>query len=677
MDKILEILKAALEAKAKAEGKKVDEVELTLDEELAAIAAAEIGEGEAAGLLEAAEAEKAEILAGAKNQETLRALRLVAGRITALKAQVDAEVEFEAAAKEAEEAKKAADEAKARENESEADREKREAEEAEAAAKAEAEAKEKAEKEAEEAKAKMTPEEREAAEKAEAEAKAKADAEAAAKAAEEAAIAKAKKALENGDEEEVGGPRELVSASVRKRKVKASVTNRRGARRPLAAIRAGAVDGVNSGDELGFMEFGGHLSQAIASVASSGTEKIVATVNPYGSKAEWDTSSMLTGSAVDNHRVLFGDREDLSVTAAVCGPAEPIREIQTCFQADTPVLDSLTVRQADYGQIQVYAPAMLPEGSTGIMVPAPDCETCPGEADIECLTVECVDPLPPVPATPSQACLCVSESLMFSAPFVLESYMQLLSARYAQILEIQRLQAIRAQSYNRTFTPSHGAAQGIFQAAAQVMHLISSNPRYNGDLSDYQIVIPRGAMFTALADIMNRIYGCDHALDDYLGALDDLGISTIIQTLDADGQHCDAGALNVPATFTGELGPAGCAPLEPFHQTPSMYIYKRSSFLTASPFDISVGVDAASRTKQEIEQGCVRMIQRQWWVPPVKFGCEPAIVLDFNAFPACGTGPDVSDPCPTGDPGLEGGGGLAAAKEAAAEVKAEALTPAG
>lgn len=470
-------------------------------------------------------------------------------------------------------------------------------------------------------------------------------------------------------DEPTEGPRELISATARgrRRRVRASalgsgrtgqIRSRRSARRKLAPIMAGAIgkditneDGI---EHLDFdTDFVRNFEDAIALGATGESRSIVASVNPYGRPTRGG-EGVLTHDYVHNHEVMFGDREDLSVTAAVCGPAEPIREIQSCFTADTPVLDSMTIRQAMYGQIQVYAPAQLPEDATGIMLPAPDCETCPGEADIDCLTVECVDPLDPVKASPIQACLCVSESLAFSAPFVLESYMNLLSARYAQVLEIQRLQAIRAQSFNRTFTPPYGAAQGIVQAAAQVMHLIASNSRYSGPAEDYQIVIPRGSTYTMLADIMNRIFGCNHALDDYLEALDDLGISTIVQTLDADGQHCTQGALNVPATFTGDLGPAGCAPLEPFHQTPSLYIYRKDKFLTASPFDIQVGID--SRDKHEIEQGCVRMIRREWWVPPVAFGCSPSIVLDFEEMCAAGTGPDATDPAGCGMEGGDEGG---------------------
>jgi len=646
VERILEILEAAIEAKAKTEGKPIEGVSLSIDEEIAAVKAAtseelpgepDIDKARAAADAALGAATKAyrEVKGGPKNTAALRLLRLAGARKDVFTEQVNALKDWD-------DTKEGSGALKEDPEETDEEKTAREAKEAEAA---EAEAKQ-----AEIDKLKESdPDAAKAAQE-------KLDAESAdeTKAAEERAASDA--AAEQGsleDEEEVG-PRELISATARgrRRKVKASalgsgrsgiIRGKRDARRQVSPITAGATgEHGKTGNEVSFMEFGADLQDAIAWGANGNDLKIVASVNPYGRPSEWDGDQVLGNDATKNHEILFGGREDLSVTAAVCGPAEPIREIQTCFTADTPVLDSLTMRQAMYGQIQVYAPASLPEGMTGIMLPAPDCENCPGDAKIDCLKVECEDPLEPHKATPIQACLCVSESLAFSAEFILESYMELLSARYAQVLEIQRLQAVRAQSWNRTFRPPYGAAAGIVQAAAQVMHLISNNSRYTGPVDDYQIVIPRGTSYTMLADLMNRVFGCDHALDDYLAALSDLGISTIIQTLDADGQHCGVAEGNVPMGFTGPVGPEGCAPLEPFHQSPSIYIYRKDSFLTASPFELQVGID--SREKHEIEQGCVRMIQRQYWIPPVKFGCAPSIVLDFDAMCASGTGPDMTDP---------------------------------
>ena len=406
----------------------------------------------------------------------------------------------------------------------------------------------------------------------------------------------------------------------------------------MAAITAGANSTQHQdGSDMSFSDLGRAWADALAS-GSDGV-RIIASLNQYG-RAN-DNPNALGSDAVANHKTLFGGREDLTVTAAVCGPAEPIRRLPDCFQMGMPFSQVLTTQQVRYGSIQVYAPLTCPEDLDAVMIPGPECANCAPTSKQICLNAACVKPLDPIEAIPTSACLCVPEQLFFADDFVLEQYIKQLSTGYEQSLERWRMGVVRENSFVRQFTSPYGHSLGVKQAGLQIAANLGYKARCNEgvDLSDYYMVIPPGDKYAAMADEVNRVCDTANGGDDLVAWFESKGVTTIAALdFDLNGSI----STDAPTGFTGELGNAGAAPLEGFHQTPSMYFVPRGKFLHGSPFDIEVGVD--NRDKSEVESGCSKMIRREWHTPPVPFGCKPSVVVDFTEVCAAGTKPGAVDP---------------------------------
>ena len=406
----------------------------------------------------------------------------------------------------------------------------------------------------------------------------------------------------------------------------------------MATITAGASSSAGPGNAMSFSDLGRGIADALSNGGNG--ISIVASVNAYGHVA--DNENALGDNARRNHEILFGGRQDLTVTAAVCGPPEPIRRLPDCFQMGMPFSQVLTTQQVRYGSIQVYAPLSLPDNIDAVMIPGPECVNCAPNMDQECLCAACVEPLDAVDAIPLSSCLQVPEQLMFADDFVLEQYVKQLTTGFERSVERWRMGVVRENSYVRQFTSPYGHSLGVRQAAMQVMAQLSYKTRSNGgivDLSNYFMVIPPGDKFVAATDEMNRVVRSQNGMDDYIAWFESKG-ATVIEAMDFDL----AGSIDPapPTGFTGALGNAAAAPLEGFHQTPSIYFVPRGKFLHGSPFDIEVGVD--NRDKSEVESGCTRMIRREWWTPPVPFGCASSVVVDFTEACAPGTYPGAVGP---------------------------------
>jgi len=154
-----------------------------------------------------------------------------------------------------------------------------------------------------------------------------------------------------------------------------------------------------------------------------------------------------------------------------------------------------------------------------------------------------------------------------------------------------------------------------------------------------------------LADALNRTWGTSYGLDDLMQELSNMGVSDFVEILEEDPDSTTAAGAR-PVVDNTLVGNANVAPLEPFYATPTFHLYRKDSFITGSPFSTQLGF--GDREKTELASGCSRMIMREYWLPPVHYGCRPSFVIDFDAFCASGSGPDRQAPVCAGS---EAGGG--------------------
>lgn len=378
---------------------------------------------------------------------------------------------------------------------------------------------------------------------------------------------------------------------------------------------------------------------------------VVATVNGYD-----PDMPRLGADPVANQAILYPNADGINdITAAVCGPVQPIAVIPECFRSGEPMGATFTTAPTSFGQIQIYEPQGLgtPAGIDLDAASCVDCDETPADP-IDCLQADCILPGAPVGPKPYLACLCVDEELAFSNPIVLQHHLRRLTAFWDQQKELRRMERVRAQSYVRRFTAPYGSAAGVHQAIAQVKSAIMADPRFTGEFSNYIAFIPGGhSMFsTVMADIGNRFSGSANLGDDVLAGLQELGVGQVVMGLDHEVNSSTAG-FTAPTGFTGALGNGGAADLEEFTQFGTIYLYRREDFLVASPFDIQIGLD--TREKSEIPNGCMKLYRREYWIEPLKFGCNPSVVLDFSGLCASGSGPDRQTPICAGS--VAGGGG--------------------
>ena len=428
-------------------------------------------------------------------------------------------------------------------------------------------------------------------------------------------------------------------------------------------VASAAAQNLDAGQTMSLGEMGAALQTAMINGAGRNGDVIIASINPYGNKPDQDDQA-LGGDARRNHEILHPENPDyISVTAAIgCAPAEPPREIPSCFMQDEPVLGTLTDQRVNYGQIQLYNPSQLDPNQTGLMIPGPECDgvdangnpNCTSSVELECASVPCIEPNDPIKVIPMTACICVPDDLQFSADYVLADQLDKLNASFAKGKELYRLSEIRKQSIVRQFTPPYGAKAGVKQAALQIAALVKNNQRQAGDFSGYQMVFHGGDMYTIMSDAMNRTWGVSNGMDDMMQELSRAGVSDFIELIDHDpAESSIAGAAARPVVDPTLVGNANAAPLEPFYSTPSIYLYRRDSFITGSPFSTQLGF--GDREKDELASGCSKMIMRQYWLPPTFYGCRPAFAIDFTEFCASGSGPDRQTPVCAG--AVAGGSG--------------------
>lgn len=428
-------------------------------------------------------------------------------------------------------------------------------------------------------------------------------------------------------------------------------------------VASAAAQNLDAGQTMSLGEMGAALQTAMINGAGRNGDVIIASINPYGNKPDQDDQA-LGGDARRNHQILHPENPDyISVTAAIgCAPAEPPREIPSMFMQDEPVLGTLTEQRVNYGQIQLYNPSQLDPNQTGLMIPGPECDgvdangnpNCTSSVELKCASVPCIEPNEPVKVIPFTACICVPDDLQFSADYVLADQLDKLNASFAKGKELYRLSEIRKQSIVRQFTPPYGAKAGVKQAALQIAALVKNNQRQAGSFEGYQMVFHGGDMYTMMADAMNRTWGVDNAMDDMMEELRRAGVSDFVELIDHDPAESSVdGAQPRPVINPTLVGNANAAPLEPFYSTPSIYLYRRDSFITGSPFSTQLGF--GDREKDELASGCSKMIMRQYWLPPTFYGTRPAFAIDFTEFCASGSGPDRQTPVCAG--AVAGGSG--------------------
>lgn len=404
--------------------------------------------------------------------------------------------------------------------------------------------------------------------------------------------------------------------------------------RPRTPVGFRSASGQDYDATLGLNELGARMAAAMS--ARDGVH-IIAAVDRWGF-GESDPRR-LGANAFANHEVIYGGRRDLSVTAAICAPPEPV-DAPACTNDSEPVGDSLRTFPIRNGQIQVYAPLSLADIGDTLTIPAPDCEGDCGTAapNVNCGTVTSCDPLPAVAVEPMSACLCIPESYMWGNETRVEDAIRLTYQALAAAKEAWRLSWIRSQSFVRTFTAPYGHSLGTKQAILQVLSRLDYD-RTVMPGGSWVVAVPRGANYAVMADQANANgINADGMLEDIVRTL---GNVRLVEYLDWDGDAPGA----APEGFVGALGNAGSAALEDFHQNPSFYIYHEDKFLHGTLGRSEWGIDATDR--ELLTKGCRQLIVREWNMRPVAFGCQPSVVVDFDTACVSGARPDTIAPfCP-------------------------------
>lgn len=393
----------------------------------------------------------------------------------------------------------------------------------------------------------------------------------------------------------------------------------------------------------------------------------VGTFNPYGTGV---TAGVLGSNAEENFRTIYGDdtrrmhnidratgrteaaspAERSSFTAALnCkGPAQVIQDIPFCFSQGRPLTDSglISMFEAVNGQIQLYGCSDLPE-MEGLMQEAADCEDCATCPELVCAKHQCIEPNDPLEPNAKITCMCIPESLRFSAPFLLERALEDFAIVNDIAYETMWLEQLRALSIIREIDgaalPEHGGMNTIARTLQTIKGRLALDPRGNcGGLENYAAFIPGGeAMFCAAQmDKLSRVIGCECPGEDTLSMLDDMLGGNIVFGLDQDpnGPQVAEGFIDVWDDDTVNAP----APLEAPVDAGSIYLIPRDSIGTASPLQVAMGID--DRDKCEVASGCLKLVRREWWFDLFQVGCRKPIVLDFKALGTCGTGPDLT-PC--------------------------------
>lgn len=377
------------------------------------------------------------------------------------------------------------------------------------------------------------------------------------------------------------------------------------------------------------------------------------------------TAGVLGSNADDNYRTIYGDdtvrmfnvdkatgREQAddrsSFTAALnCkGPVQPIQDIPFCYTQGRPLQDSglISTFEAINGQIQLYGCHSLPEVE-GLLQEAADCEDCNdcGES-LKCASHQCIEPLKPMEPKPHITCLCVPESLRFSADFVLERALEDFAISTDIAYEQMWLQQLRELSIIRqidgSLKPEHGAYSTMKRTMLTIKSRLAINPRENcGGLDNYSAFIPGGeALFcAAMMDAMSRVVGCECPGEDILQMLEDtVGSLTFGLDQDPNGPQIAEGFTDtwVDDTVNNPL------PLEDPVNAGSVALIPRDSLGLASPLQTEYGID--DRDNCNVHSGCLKLARREWWFDMFQVGCRAPIFADFTNLGTCGTGPDLT-----------------------------------
>ena len=433
------------------------------------------------------------------------------------------------------------------------------------------------------------------------------------------------------------------------------------AKEPFVMASAGA----SGADILTLEDFGKALKGSIG----RRSETFVGEISPLRGV----TAGVLTNNPEENFRLMYGedtkqmfeivdratgkteaDPHRNSFTAAInCGgPPEPVQDIPFCYSQGRPLQDSgiISVFEAVNGQIQLYDCHDLPAvpanflNDDGPPANLGDCVDCDNSPTLVCGAHTCIQPRPAVEPRPFITCMCIPESLRFSADYLLERALEEFAIHTDIVWEQHWLTQLSALSVARSFDAGASAAHGAHAAFQRMLLDIASNmagnPRTNcGGLENYSVFVPGGeAMFVAaVKDRISRVVGCDCPGEDILQVISDMTNGNIVFGLDADPT-----ATNNPTfvDYNNEAVGAAPVPLEAGIDAGSLYLIPRDSIGTASPLTVEMGID--DREKAEIERGCLKLIRREWWFDLFTVGCRQPIRIEIDNLNTCGTGPDLT-----------------------------------
>jgi hypothetical protein len=397
-------------------------------------------------------------------------------------------------------------------------------------------------------------------------------------------------------------------------------------------VSAGEV--VNYDEMRRIIEHGADRSRSMVrsvmaggSVGDSDREVRVASIN-LRSELDGDlVVSGLNGAARNTAIIDATPLPDLTPgarTAAVCGPADIIREIPDCIGMGRPIRALFRQVPSDHSAFQFIPSIGLASVASGVTDWTDADQALVDEADPStwkpCVPLECGVPVQVLPErVPS--CLTVEVMQSLSTPEQVQNWIATINAQTERVAEGVLLRRIDALSSSYTgIVPFYGALVELYDTLATLLGMAQDINRQI-DVSGYVLIVPAGMKLRVGLDNWARIFGPGGSLGDLLTALGIRMVETADPALGALSPWAGSFPLNPPGAVAIALPPAPT--------TWRLRLLDPASAFFFSPDEFAFGM---SRDPQLMRQN-----RMQWFGELFeglgKNGCAPWFTFDIDLCP--------------------------------------------